>query len=243
MSNCIALIPAAGSGSRIGSELPKQYLPLAGKPMIWHAISALAKHERIEWVYVVLAPGDSWFDSYDWSGIAGKLRVLRCGGDTRAASVLNGLRAMQADVGAEDWVLVHDAARPCLTQAHLDHLITTLEHDPVGGILAVNDQISAIPLGAGVDATGYNFGELGVRVIKVGTLFERMSYDQDSIAIGAGKPVEFVFEPPKTVGNPPPEKVSTSERLPLLQKVESVHPIVASVSADAVAALNGLEVS
>ena len=137
MSNCIALVPAAGSGSRIGSELPKQYLPLAGKPMIWHAISALAKHERIDRVYVVLAPSDAWFDAYDWSDAAGKLRVLRCGGDTRAASVLNGLRAMKAEVGAEDWVLVHDAARPCLTQAHLDNLIATLEQDAVGGILAV----------------------------------------------------------------------------------------------------------
>jgi 2-C-methyl-D-erythritol 4-phosphate cytidylyltransferase len=137
MSKCIALIPAAGSGSRIGSELPKQYLPLAGKPMIWHAISTLAKHERIDRVYVVLAPNDAWFDRYDWSGVAGKLRGLRCGGDTRAESVLNGLRVMQAEVNADDWVLVHDAARPCLTQAHLDTLIATLENDAVGGILAV----------------------------------------------------------------------------------------------------------
>lgn len=137
MSDCIALIPAAGSGSRIGSELPKQYLALAGKPMIWHAISVLGKHERISRVYVVLAADDSWFESYDWSPVADKLRVLRCGGDTRAASVLNGLRQMQADVGAEDWILVHDAARPCLSRAHLDTLIVSLESDPVGGILAV----------------------------------------------------------------------------------------------------------
>lgn len=137
MSNCIALIPAAGSGSRIGSELPKQYLPLAGKPMIWHAISTLAKHERIARVYVVLAPADGWFERHDWSPVSGKLRVLRCGGETRAASVLNGLREMQGEVAGEDWVLVHDAARPCLTQSHLDSLIGGLENDAVGGILAV----------------------------------------------------------------------------------------------------------
>jgi 2-C-methyl-D-erythritol 4-phosphate cytidylyltransferase len=137
MFKCIALIPAAGSGSRIGSEVPKQYLPLAGKPMVAHAISALAKHERIDRVYVVLASADEWFDRYDWSEVAGKLHVLRCGGGTRAASVLNGLRAMQADLDAGDWVLVHDAARPCLTQGHLDTLIATLESDAVGGILAV----------------------------------------------------------------------------------------------------------
>jgi 2-C-methyl-D-erythritol 4-phosphate cytidylyltransferase len=137
MSKCIALIPAAGSGSRIGSELPKQYLSLAGKPMIWHAVATLARHERIARVYVVLAPNDVWFERHDWSGVSGKLRVLRCGGDTRAASVLNGLRGMQGEVGAEDWVLVHDAARPCLSQAHLNGLIASLENDPVGGILAV----------------------------------------------------------------------------------------------------------
>ncbi len=137
MSNCIALIPAAGSGSRIGSEQPKQYLPLAGKPMIWHAISTLAQHERIARVYVVLAPADGWFERHDWSAVSGKLRVLRCGGETRAASVLNGLRGMQGEVGGQDWVLVHDAARPCLTRSHLDSLIGGLENDPVGGILAV----------------------------------------------------------------------------------------------------------
>ncbi len=137
MTRCVALVPAAGSGTRFGAGLPKQYQPVAGLPMIQHALRTLAAHPRIDRIYVVLAPDDGWFASLAWGTEAGKITPLRLGGHTRAASVLNGLRAMQADVGGEDWVLVHDAARPCLSQAHLDRLISTLENDPVGGILAV----------------------------------------------------------------------------------------------------------
>ena len=132
-----ALIPAAGSGSRMGSELPKQYQTLAGVPMLWHAIHALSTHSKIEQVFVVLAAADVHFARSDWTPFDAKLRPLYCGGATRAASVLNGLRAISAIAQAEDWVLVHDAARPCLTQAHLDALIGALAADAVGGLLAM----------------------------------------------------------------------------------------------------------
>lgn len=132
-----ALIPAAGSGSRMGSELPKQYLALHGVPMLQHAIKALCAHPKIEQVFIVLAADDSYFKRYDWSVFDAKLRRLDCGGATRAASVLNGLHAISSQLQAQDWVLVHDAARPCLTQAHLDTLIAELAADEVGGLLAV----------------------------------------------------------------------------------------------------------
>jgi 2-C-methyl-D-erythritol 4-phosphate cytidylyltransferase len=137
ISDCVALIPAAGSGTRIGSDIPKQYLAIAGKPMIWHAVAVLAGHPRIRSVIVVLAAEDRHFETCDWSEVSHKLRVLRCGGDTRAASVLNGLRAMAGELDQERWLLVHDAARPCLSRSHLDSLIGTLENDAVGGLLAV----------------------------------------------------------------------------------------------------------
>lgn len=137
MSDLIALVPAAGSGSRLGAEIPKQYLPLAGRPMLWHALDALARHARIRRVAVILAPDDGHFDAYDWSAFDPKLRVLRVGGATRAASVANGLQALTDEAGPQDWVLVHDAARPCLRARHLDALIAAVEDDPVGGILAV----------------------------------------------------------------------------------------------------------
>ena len=132
-----ALIPAAGSGSRMGSELPKQYLELAGAPMLQHAIKALCAHPKIEQVFVVLAADDAYFARYDWTPFDAKLRRLYCGGATRAASVLNGLHAIAPIVQPEDWILVHDAARPCLTQAHLNALIEELDDDEVGGLLAV----------------------------------------------------------------------------------------------------------
>ena len=119
----------------MGAEHPKQYLAIHGQPMIWHTIRAFEQHAAIVRIHVVISPQDGWWDAYDWSGFS-KLAVLRCGGSTRAESVLNGLRACAAEVAAEDWMLVHDAARPCLSQALLDKLLAQLAADPVGGILA-----------------------------------------------------------------------------------------------------------
>lgn len=134
---CYALIPAAGGGSRMGAEYPKQYLPLAGKPLIWYALKTLAGVPDIERVFVVLAPDDAHWDGCDWNEFSGRLTVLRCGGVTRAESVTKGLRAMRERVAANDWVLVHDAARCCLTIAHVEKLIAEVGADPVGGLLAV----------------------------------------------------------------------------------------------------------
>jgi 2-C-methyl-D-erythritol 4-phosphate cytidylyltransferase len=136
MPRYFALVPAAGLGARVGADVPKQYLEVAGQPVLWHALRALCRAPRIEQTWVVLAPSDQWFDRYDWGAFAGRLQVARCGGDTRAASVLNGLRSMPG-VAAQDWVLVHDAARPCLTGPLLDWLLAEVGDDPVGGILAV----------------------------------------------------------------------------------------------------------
>jgi 2-C-methyl-D-erythritol 4-phosphate cytidylyltransferase len=130
-----ALVPAAGFGARMGQELPKQYLPLAGQPMIAHALDALCANLEITTVFVVLAPEDTLFHSYDWSRFGDKLQPLFCGGEMRSDTVLNGLLASELE--PDDWVLVHDAARPCLTQAHLAKLIAELRDDAVGGILAV----------------------------------------------------------------------------------------------------------
>jgi 2-C-methyl-D-erythritol 4-phosphate cytidylyltransferase len=130
-----ALVPAAGFGTRMGHELPKQYLPLAGQPMIAHALDTLCSCAGIGMVFVVLAPDDTMFHTYDWSHFGDKLQPLFCGGERRSDTVLNGLIASELE--PDDWVLVHDAARPCLTQAHLDKLIAELRDDAVGGILAV----------------------------------------------------------------------------------------------------------
>ena len=131
-----ALIPAAGSGTRLAGERPKQYAALVGKPMLWHAVRAICV-PPVEHVFVVLAPEDRAFSRHDWSAFAGKLEPLYCGGGTRRDSVYNGLVAAMAAVDADDWMLVHDAARPCLPKRDLESLIRQTEADEVGGILAL----------------------------------------------------------------------------------------------------------
>jgi 2-C-methyl-D-erythritol 4-phosphate cytidylyltransferase len=131
-----ALIPAAGSGTRFQGGQPKQYLPLAGKPMLWHAVKSVCV-PPVENVFVVLSPGDREFAQHDWSAFGGKLEPLYCGGETRRDSVYNGLVASMAEVNADDWVLVHDAARPCLPQRDLASLIAEISGDSIGGILAL----------------------------------------------------------------------------------------------------------
>lgn len=137
MTRYYAIVPAAGSGARFGSDVPKQYLDLAGSPMIHHSLAALCRCERIERVWVVLSPGDEWWGSYDWSALGSKLQVLFCGGSTRAETVDHGLAAVADRLDDADWVLVHDAARPCLSQDMLAALCAELANDPVGGLLAV----------------------------------------------------------------------------------------------------------
>ena len=141
-----ALVPAAGSGSRMGTPasqlIPKQYLPLAGQPLIRYALATLCATPAIANVFVVLAPDDTLWPAAQMATLGPKLRVVRCGGETRAQSVANGLRAMLAELGtdadiASDWVLVHDAARPCLTVAMVEKLIGEIGEDDAGGLLAV----------------------------------------------------------------------------------------------------------
>lgn len=117
----------------MGAELPKQYLPLLGKPLIHHTLARFCMHTVITDVAVVLHPDDGTWPAF----ASDKLQLLYCGGDSRAATVQNGLRALRAQVKDDDWILVHDAARPCLAASLLDHLLTELENDAVGGLLAV----------------------------------------------------------------------------------------------------------
>ena len=137
MSKLFALIPAAGSGSRMGAGQPKQYLPLAGRPLLYHALRNLCRHAAIERVFVVLAQGDTYFAQYDWTTFGAQLMPLYCGGETRAASVFNGLLAARDEIGRDDWVLVHDAVRPCLALETIERLIETVRNEPTGGLLAL----------------------------------------------------------------------------------------------------------
>ena len=126
-----ALIPCAGAGARSGAAGPKQYEPLAGRPMVQHTLAAFAEVARLSGTLVVVSSGDRFFDNSD-------TLVADCGGATRALSVLGGLFALlERGAAGQDWVLVHDAARCLITPPQIDALIDACQHDAVGGLLAL----------------------------------------------------------------------------------------------------------
>jgi 2-C-methyl-D-erythritol 4-phosphate cytidylyltransferase len=132
-----AIVPAAGSGSRFGSVRPKQYAPIHGRPMLEHTVRALASCRDIDCVYVVLAEGDSDFGECRWADLEAPIMPLYCGGPTRSCSVFNALMALRSHAQDDDWILVHDAARPCLSATELDRLFAALNDDDIGGLLAL----------------------------------------------------------------------------------------------------------
>ena len=130
-----ALIPCAGLGSRAGTPLPKQYQLIAGKPLVFHTLSAFAAVKRLDKTLVVVAPGDCFFGE---PATDQAFEVTDCGGASRADSVFNGLQALRlAGALNDDWVLVHDAARCLVTPAQIDRLIDACAGDAVGGLLAL----------------------------------------------------------------------------------------------------------
>ncbi len=135
-----ALIPAAGVGSRMQADCPKQYLSIAGQTMLHHTVQAFLNHPVITHTFVVVSQDDGYIDQVFPEHIP-NMTVLRCGGKTRKESVQNGLQAMRslADIQANDWVLVHDAARPGLTVALIDRLMEGVREGEktIGGLLAL----------------------------------------------------------------------------------------------------------
>lgn len=116
------VVPAAGRGARFGSAIPKQYLPMGGKPLILHTLERLAAHPRIAGLMVVLAAKDPLWPRLE--RVNGKPVATAIGGSERGDSVLAGLRALPDSVGESDFVLVHDAARPCVRYEDIGRLIT-----------------------------------------------------------------------------------------------------------------------
>lgn len=129
-----AVIPAAGSGVRMGSSIPKQYLSLAGRAVIEHVLEVFLAETRIAGISVAVADSDPYWSRYVKP--QSKPVITVAGGEERVHSVHNALLGLANELEPDDWVLVHDAVRACLHSSDLARLITTLEQDPVGGILA-----------------------------------------------------------------------------------------------------------
>jgi 2-C-methyl-D-erythritol 4-phosphate cytidylyltransferase len=148
-----AVVPAAGRGTRFGGDVPKQYLEVAGEPLLAHSLRALLAHPAVEGAVVVLAADDALWPG--WSMFADKPILACIGGDARADSVLAGLVALPDSVRADDFVLVHDAARPNLGLDDLEQLLERGRNDLVGAILAapVRDTLKRAGDDGGIDGT------------------------------------------------------------------------------------------
>ncbi|GGA74845.1 2-C-methyl-D-erythritol 4-phosphate cytidylyltransferase [Neiella marina] len=133
-ANLVAVIPAAGVGSRMQADCPKQYLSIEGQPVLWHSVSRLLAHPRVSQAVVAVSANDPYVGDIQWP-VDKPVHVVT-GGKERADSVLAGIR-YAISVCRADWVLVHDAARPCLRAADLEQLIATSMSTNIGGILAV----------------------------------------------------------------------------------------------------------
>ena len=219
-----AVIPAAGSGRRFGAPLPKQYLPLNGVPLIRHTLQALLADARIDLVIVVLSPEDQdWHADCLPSTGADRVVVLRVGGSTRAESVLNGINWMreQSRVDSNDWVLVHDAARPCLSASQLEALINTLADDPVGGLLAtpVADTVKRADADGCVEATVDRrllWQAQTPQMFRLGLLQNALSAVDLSVATDESAAIEALGHAPKLVpGSLSNLKVTYPADLPL----------------------------
>lgn len=139
MTAFFALIPAAGVGARMATASPKQYLAVAGKPVLQHVLDTFATTGAIAHTYVVVAEDDPLIDGLmaEAPHLQARVSVLRNGGATRRQTVHNALQALRPRCSDDDWVLVHDAARPGLTTALIDRLVAALQADAVGGLLAL----------------------------------------------------------------------------------------------------------
>ena len=174
-----AVVPAAGAGKRMQAQQPKQYLTLGKRTILEHTLDRLLTHSRVAGVVLALSPEDPY-----WPALApryeGQSVLLADGGAERCHSVLNALRRLRGVAGDDDWVLVHDAARPCLRHADIDRLLTELEGDSVGGILAlpVSDTVKRADAGHTITETVERTGlwrAMTPQMFRLGTLREAIA--------------------------------------------------------------------
>lgn len=129
------IIPAAGVGRRMQSDIPKQYLSLNGKSVFEYSLNVFDKHESVSEIVVVVSDEDEYWPSLSLKLSKPLHKVI--GGKERCDSVLNGLQFLKDKADESDWILVHDAARPCLRKDDISLLLNKLSEHEVGGILAI----------------------------------------------------------------------------------------------------------
>lgn len=152
------MVPAAGGGLRLGADRPKQYVALRGQPILLHTLDRLASYPRLRGILIGIAADDAYWPTLNVS--TPKLIGTYVGGEQRAKTVLNGLQALARHAGPNDWVLVHDAARPCLRHSDIDRLLAAVDGHADGGLLA-------LPLSDTLKRADHN-GSVSETVIRTG---------------------------------------------------------------------------
>lgn len=195
------VMPAAGIGRRFGTERPKQYAPLCGRTVIEWALSPFLTDARCAGVVVALAEDDPY-----WTAIAPSTVLVTAGGRERSHSVRNGLAALAERAAPEDWVLVHDAARPCLSRRDLDRLLHDLASHPVGGLLATPaaDTLKRADASRNVEQTVDRAGlwrALTPQMFRYGRLCEALdrAHAADRIPTDEAQAIEWLGDRPRLI--------------------------------------------
>ena len=215
-----AVVPAAGVGKRMGADVPKQYLEVLGKPVLQHTLERLLSVEAFAGIAVALGAEDGYWPSLP---CANHPKIHRApGGKERADSVLSGLRCLEGMADPEDWVLVHDAARLCLTKADVEKLMDTLKDDPVGGILAlpVSDTLKGVENGSIVATVDRSrvWRALTPQMFRYGMLRQALeeAATNGAVVTDEASAIELKGLRPKLVeGRPDNIKITRPEDLPL----------------------------
>lgn len=216
-----AVIPAAGIGRRMGTSIPKQYLDLAGRPVIDWSLRLFLDHPRISGVFVSLDPDDTYWPRTTFAADP-RVRPVD-GGAERCHSVLNALDILAREADDLDWVLVHDAARPCLRTDDFDHLLVALADHPVGGLLGVpvRDTMKQVGEGGAVRRTVPRddlWHAFTPQMFRFGLLRRalRATLDRDSLVTDDAGAVELMgLEPLLVEGHADNIKITRPEDLPL----------------------------
>ena len=195
--------------------------------MLWHAVKSVCR-PPVENVLVVLAPEDRQFGQFDWSAFAGRIEPLYCGGETRRNSVYNGLVASMAAVDADDWVLVHDAARPCLPARDLDNLVRETGDDRIGGILALplaetvkrvaKDEAGAQRI-AGTEDRAQLWLAQTPQMFRCGMLLEALKTANQAVTDEAGAIEQMGLRPRLVIGSRENIKVTFPEDLGIAEAI------------------------
>lgn len=218
-----AVVPAAGTGSRMAASMPKQYLSLGSHTVLEHTLSRFCHHPLISGVIVIIARHDHLWPQFS---ISSHHKIRRAdGGTERMHSVLNGLELLRQEADNDDWVLVHDAARPCIRPADISNLIDELHSHPVGGLLGwpvrdtmkrANDDGEVLET---IDRTGL-WHALTPQMFRLGELQAALKrvMDDDSIVTDEAQAIEMTGRKPRFIkGSPDNIKITLNTDLEIAE--------------------------